>query len=289
MVYYRNWSEDQCVSMEHEKLLEMPDGTILGRSGEYIEIGGTRFYYEMHGRGTPVLLMHGAWTSVESLMCQVGPISERFQVILVERRGHGRTPDTPGKFTYMQGARDMISILDGLGLERVDVVGWSDGAVIGLLMAREFPDRVRRLVSISGCYHPRGYTREFAREFEEGAVENVDPVISRVYGWVSPDGADHFPVVFEKVKAMLSSHPRMTKRDLANIETPIMVMSGDEDIVSLEHSVNLYKGLRNGFLSIVPGSTHMLPLERSDLVNEQILQFLCQRELSRHDDGLFRS
>jgi len=274
--------------MDYEKLLRLPDGTTLGRSGSYLKVNGERFYHEIHGEGEPVMLLHGAWSTIESLICQVGPLSEGYQTILVERRGHGRTPDTHGKFTYMQGARDMIAILDSLDLERVDIVGWSDGAVIGLLMAKQFPDRVRRLVSISGSYHPRGYTREFANEFEKGNVDDLDPRIAQLYGLTTPDGADHFPVVFEKIRDMSSSHPRMTKRDLGTIKTPILVMSGDEDIVALEHSVNLYKGLANGLLSIIPRSTHMLPMERPELVNEQIVRFLGEEDLSRPEGRLFR-
>ena len=273
----------------YEKLMRLPDGTSLGRSGGFIEVNNAKFYHEVHGDGRPLLLMHGAWATIESLMFQVGPLSERFKVILVERRGHGRTPDTPGRFTYRQGAEDMVAVLNALGHDHVDIAGWSDGAVIGLLMARNHTEIVRRYVSIGGSYHFRGYTREFARDFEESSPGSLDPVISQVYGWTSPDGPEHFPVVFEKIKGMSSSHPRFTKRDLGSIVAPTLVMSGDNDIVSLEHTVNFYKGLPHGFLSILPGSTHMLPMEKGDMVNEQIVQFLEADKLERADGNLFRS
>jgi len=273
----------------YEKLMRLPDGTSLGHSGGFIEVNNAKFYHEVHGDGRPLLLMHGAWATIESLMFQVGPLSERFKVILVERRGHGRTPDTPGRFTYRQGAEDMVAVLNAFGHDHVDIAGWSDGAVIGLLMARNHTEIVRRYISIGGSYHFRGYTREFARSFEESSPESLDPVISQVYGWTSPDGPEHFPVVFEKIKSMSSSHPRLTKRDLGSIVTPTLVMSGDNDIVSLEHTVNFYRGLPHGFLSILPGSTHMLPMEKGDMVNEQIVQFLEADKLERADGNLFRS
>jgi pimeloyl-ACP methyl ester carboxylesterase len=276
-------------AMHMEDMLRLPDGTILGRSGGYIQVGDTRFYHEEHGSGPPVLMMHGAWTGIESLMNQVGPLSEVFRIILVERRGHGRTPDKPGKFTYQQGARDMMDVLDVLGEERIDLVGWSDGAVIGLVMAREFPQRIWRFVSISGSYHPRGYSREFALKHEESTVDELDPILAQVYGWTSPDGLDHFPLVFEKVKAMSSSHPRLTKRDLKDVETPTLVISGDDDIISLEHSVNFYKALPMGYLSIVPGSSHRLPMEQPEVVNDLIADFLREERLERSYQGLFNS
>jgi pimeloyl-ACP methyl ester carboxylesterase len=272
---------------DFEKLLNLPDGQILGRSGDYAKIDKVRFYYEIHGKGEPLVLMHGAWATIESLAFQVGHLSERFRVILVERRGHGRTPDTPGKFTYMQGAEDMKIVMEHLGVRRAHIVGWSDGGVIGLLMARHHPECVSRFVCISGSYHFRGYTRAFARSFEDSTSESLDPMIAQVYGWTSPDGPEHFPIVFEKIKGMSSSHPRYTKRELETIQVPTLIMSGDADIVSLEHSVNFFKGLPNAQLSIVPGTTHMLPMERPGLVNSQIIQFLEAESIERASGDIF--
>ncbi|NYT10945.1 MAG: alpha/beta hydrolase [Methanomassiliicoccales archaeon] len=272
---------------DFEKLLNLPDGQILGRSGNYAKIDKVRFYYEIHGNGEPLVLMHGAWATIESLAFQVGPLSERFKVILVERRGHGRTPDTPGKFTYMQGAEDMKSVMEHLGVRRAHIVGWSDGGVIGLLMARHYSKCVSRFVCISGSYHYRGYTRAFARSFEDSTSESLDPRIGQVYRWTSPDGPEHFPIVFEKIKGMSSSHPRYPKRELETIRVPTLIMSGDADIVSLEHSVNFFKGLPCAQLSIVPGTTHMLPMERPGLVNSQIAQFLEAESIERASGDIF--
>jgi pimeloyl-ACP methyl ester carboxylesterase len=272
---------------DFDELLSLPDGSILGRSGGYIEANGTRFYHEIHGQGEPLLLMHGAWATLESLMFQVGPLSERFKVILVERRGHGRTPDTTGRFTYRQGAEDMVAVLDRLGFNRAHLVGWSDGALVGLMMVREHPQIARRFVSISGCYHFRGYTREFARSYDESTPESLNPLIAQLYKRTTPDGPDHFPVVFEKIKEMYASHPRYTKRELDKILTPILVMSGDEDLISLDHTINFFRGLPNSHLSIIPGATHMLPMEKPDLVNSQIIQFLESGGIERGAVGLF--
>jgi len=270
-----------------EKLLNLPDGQVLGRSGDYAKIDGVRFYYEIHGEGDPLILMHGAWATIESLAFQVGPLSERFKVILVERRGHGRTPDTPGKFTYMQSTEDMKRVIEYLDIKRAHIVGWSDGAVVGLLMARHHPEVVNRLVCISGSYHFRGYTRAFAKSFEESTAESLNPMIKQVYKWTSPDGPEHFSKVFEKIKAMSSSHPRYTKKELEAIQIPTLVMSGDADIVCLEHTINFFKGLPYAQLSIVPGTTHMLPMESPGIVNSQIIQFLEADSIERASGDLF--
>jgi pimeloyl-ACP methyl ester carboxylesterase len=270
-----------------ERLLNLPDGKILGRSGGYAKIDGIGFYYEIHGKGHPLVLMHGAWATIESLAFQVGPLSERFKVILVERRGHGRTPDTPGKFTYMQGAEDMKRVLEHLGVSQAHIVGWSDGGVIGLLMARHHPDIMKRFVCIGGSYHFRGYTRTFAKSFVDSTSDSLDPMMAQAYKWTSADGPEHFPVVFEKIKGMSSSHPRYTKNELKSIQIPTLIMSGDADVVSLEHSVNFFKGLPKAQLSIIPGTTHMLPMERPDLVNSQIIQFLEAESIERANGNIF--
>lgn len=272
---------------EYDEILSLPDGSVLGRSGEFVEVNGARFYHEVHGQGEPLLLMHGAWATLESLMFQVGPLSKRFKVILVERRGHGRTPDTPGRFTYRQGAEDMVAVLDRLGFDHAHLVGWSDGALVGLMMVREHHEIARRFVSIGGCYHFRGYTREFARSFEESTPESLNSLIAQMYKRTSPDGPDHFPVVFEKIKEMSGSYPRYNKRDLDKILTPTLLMSGDEDLVSLDHTINFFKGLPNAHLSIIPGTTHMLPMEKPDLVNSQIVQFLEAGSTERPEGKLF--
>ena len=270
------------------RMLELPDGTILGRSGRYIEVNGTRFYHEIHGKGEPLVLIHGAWATLESFMFQVGEFSRHFRVVLVERRGHGRTPDTPDKFTFRQGAEDMMAVMDSLGIDSAHIVGWSDGAVIGLLMVKGNPGCARKFVSISGTYNIRGYTREFANRSDEAGPESLDDNIVQAYRWTSPDGPDHFGVVFEKIKGMSASHPRFTKRDLEEIGTPTLVMSGDKDIVSLEHTVNLYKGLGNAQLSILPGTSHFLPMERPDQVNSQIIKFLGSDPGETERMSLFR-
>lgn len=255
----------------------MPDGTLLGTGGAYADIDGVRLYHEIHGAGDPVLLMIGGLDTIESLYHVAARLSCHYRVIMPEWRGHGRTPDTPGPFSYRQHASDMASLLHQLGIPEAHCVGYSDGAIVALFMALHVPRKVRTIVSISGNYHRSGLSSRFAatmraltaESFREHNRETVD-----LYVRVSPDGAGHFPLLFQKVKRLWLTQPTLTRKDLARIAAPVLVMAGDKDLISPFHTVNLFRSLPRAELSVIPAATHALTSESPEEVNRAILQFL---------------
>lgn len=270
--------------------LAMPDGTTLGRSGSMMEVNGTRFYYEVHGEGEPVLLMHGAYATVESMMGQAPELSKSFKVILAERRGHGRTPDTAGPFSYEQGAADMAALLKALGVGKAHLVGWSDGGIVALTMGLRHPDSVKSIAAIGANTNPSGLGKEFletfkkldAAGFEKGEAQTV-----AVYKKVSPDGPDHFPVVFRKITKMILTQPDLKPADLKKIAAPTLVVAGDDDVVSLSHTTALFKSLPKAQLFIAPGTSHLLPLEKPALLNGVLRDFINSPPKEKSGKGLF--
>ncbi len=244
------------------------------RTGDYVRVNGTRFYYKVHGEGDPVVLLHGAWSSSESFSLQVDRLSEHFQLLLVDRRGHGRTPDTPGPYSYQQSLEDMVGVIDVLGIEIFNLVGWSAGAFLGLMMAECIPDRLNGFASIGGAFSFQGYERSWLRRFERLTTDDLPEPLIKSYERLSPDGPEHFQIVFEKIKKMPTSRREYTPDELSGISVPTLVMSGDRDIVSLEHTIKFYRSLPRAELSIIPGASHMLPMEKSALVNSHLLEFL---------------
>jgi pimeloyl-ACP methyl ester carboxylesterase len=255
----------------------VPGRLILGERGAYAEVNETRIYYETHGAGHPLLLMHGGLETIESLHPQADALAQHYQVILPERRGHGRTPDIPGPLSYLQGARDMAALIRHLGILRPHLVGYSDGAIVALFMGIHFADMVGKIVSIAGNYHYSGLSKRFAGkmramtldEFKRSERQSVQR-----YERTSPDGPGHLPVVFEKVKRLWLTQPRLTARDLARIAAPVLVIAADRDLISPSHTVNLFRFLPNARLCIVPGATHSLITEASEEVNRALLRFL---------------
>ena len=242
--------------------------------GDFVNANGVRTYYEAHGDGPPLLLLHGGLCPVESFAAQTAALSERFRVWLPERRGHGRTPDTEDPYSYAQMADDTRAFTDALAIESADVVGFSDGANVGLLLAIGDPRRVRRLVAISGNFDPGGVLS--ADEVPpRGRQDEASDGLAQAYAQLSPDGADHFQVVVRKLERVWAEEPRITADELGSIRARTLVMAGDVDMIRLEHTVELYRAVPDARLCIVPDAGHDLIESKAQLVNAVLLDFLA--------------
>ncbi len=235
----------------------------------YIEVGGVRTWYDEHGEGEPLALLHPGGLDARAWQPNLHAIAARFRVFTPERRGHGHTPDVDGPITFELMAQDTIAFLDTVVGGSAHLVGCSDGAIVALLVALRRPDLVRRVVFIAGVFHRDGWA--------PGVVdpgESPPEFIARLYGEVSPDGPGHFPVVVAKLDRMHADEPSLTVTDLNAVSSRTLVMIGDDDEVTLEHAIALYRGLPNGELAVVPGTSHGLLVEKPRLCNTIIVDFL---------------
>src|SRR5512132_3152990 len=117
---------------------------------KYVQLGAVKTWYDVHGTGDPLVLMHGGLVDARFFEPNLGALAERFRVYTPERRGHGHTPDVPGPITYQLMADDTIAFLDTVVGEAADLVGHSDGAFVAMLVAMQRPELVKRLLEISG-------------------------------------------------------------------------------------------------------------------------------------------
>lgn len=248
--------------------------------GKYVTAGGVRTYYEEHGEGEPLLLMHGGTCTIETFSGLTSELAKRYKVTLPERRGHGRTADVDGPISYDLMAQDTIAFMEVLGIASAHMVGYSDGAVAGMLVAISRPDLVKKFVSISGNFDIDGLTEE-ARAFWQSATPETfqrHSVLSRLvemYKETTPDGPEHFSVVLEKLRRMWAEEPKISPQDLRRIIAPTLVIVGDRDEITLEHTIELFRAIPNGQLCIVPGASHTLVFEKPGLVIQVILDFLA--------------
>jgi pimeloyl-ACP methyl ester carboxylesterase len=244
--------------------------------GEYVEVGGLKTWLDSWGSGPPLVLLHGGLVT-NATWGQMAPgLAEHFRVLAPERRGHGHTPDVEGPFTYALMAEDTIAFLEEVVGGPAHLVGWSDGGNIGLIVAFKRPDLVTKLVPISANFNAEGTEAEILEGFEEASGEGAEFAFMRgLYEEASPDGPGHWPIVFEKIKRMgLDYDPPITVEDLGKITSPTLVMASDDDIVTMEHTVEMYRSIPNSQLAIVPGTSHVLVMEKPDEVNRLILEFL---------------
>jgi pimeloyl-ACP methyl ester carboxylesterase len=192
-----------------------------------------------------------------------------------ERRGHGRTADVHGPITYEDMAADTVAFVEKRGIGPVHLVGWSDGAVIGLLVALTRPDLVLSLVFIGNPLTIEGLPAEMRPTLDQMSVDMLPPFLREMYAAVSPDGPEHFDVVWEKLAATIKALPYVDMSELEHLNTPVLVVAGDQDMITVEHAEAIRQKIPDAQLAIIPGG-HAVPLEKPALLAALIFDFLAK-------------
>jgi pimeloyl-ACP methyl ester carboxylesterase len=239
----------------------------------HVDAGDVRTCYAVRGAGEPLVYLHGAFGDSRELGPGVDAFARHFRVHLPERRGHGRTPDVEGPFTFPAFAADTIAFLDAVVGGPADLVGYSDGATTALHVALERPDLVRRLVLISGQFHQRGLIPGII-DAPGVADMLVSSPLAATYAELSPDGPEHFPAIVEKITQLGLTGPTLDAEQLSAVTARTLVMAADDDGVHLEHTIELYRSIPDSELAIVPGTSHLLVAEKPELVMDLVLRFL---------------
>jgi pimeloyl-ACP methyl ester carboxylesterase len=224
----------------------------------YAAVNGLKMYYEVHGEGSPLLLLHGGNGSIPEKWI---PFFSQFQVTAMEQMGHGRTADVMDRpFHYHDMAEDTVELMRQLGIESAAVVGYSDGGIIGLDIAIHHPDRVTKLALTGVNSRVDGYTAE-AREWARAFNPDDEPAPDS-YVRLSPNGAGHWPILLGRMKPMWMAEPSFTREELQSIRAPTLIIIGDEDIVTPEHAVEMFRTIPGAQLCVVPHAGHgVLPKE----------------------------
>ncbi len=236
----------------------------------YVQLGAVNTWYDEHGQGEPLVLMHGGLADARWFGPNLPALAEHFHVYTPERRGHGHTPDVEGPITYQLMTDDTIAFLENVVGQPADLVGHSDGAFVAMQVAMQRPELVKRLVMVSGGFNKRGEAAPDA----EWNVDQLAEFVGPAYGEVSLDGIDHFKVVATKIGEMAAVEPNLQASDLAKVTQRSLVVFSDDDLVTLTHAVEMYDALPNAELAIVPGTSHFLTQEKPDLVNKLVVDFL---------------
>lgn len=235
----------------------------------YIDLPSVRMWYDQQGDGEPLVMFHPGGVDSRAFGPNLAALTSRFTAYLPEQRGHGHTPDVDGPITYEVMAQDSIQFIERVVGKPVRLMGMSDGAVVALLVTKMRPDLARRLVFVASVFHHTGWAEDVIQVGSE-----PPEFMAEGYGEVSPDGKAHYATVVKKLDAMHTSGPTLTTDDLKGIHCRTLVMLGDNDEVTLEHATALYRALPDGELAIIPGASHGLLVEKPDLCNQIMLDFL---------------
>ncbi|HEX3508150.1 MAG TPA: alpha/beta hydrolase [Candidatus Dormibacteraeota bacterium] len=263
-------------------------------AGDYADVNGIKLYYEIHGTGQPLVLLHGGLGSGEMFGPVLPMLAEHHRVIVPDLQGHGRTADIDRPIEMRLMAGDIAALIDHLGLDKPDVVGYSLGAGVALQVAARYPDKVRRLVIVSASLTTDGIYAEIRAQqgqVNAGAVEFMkETPMYKLYQRVAPRPED-FPRLLEKIGASMSHDFDFTE-DVRNLRMPTLVVAADADMAPPSHHAETFKllggGLRDGgwmgegrppgghALAILPGLTHY-NICTSPLLAAVIVDFLQDR------------
>lgn len=239
---------------------------------DYASVNGLRMYYEIHGTGRPLVLLHGAfgWAATYPAL------AKNRQVIAVEMQGHGHTGDIDRPMTYEQMADDTAALLKHLKIEQADVFGYSMGGVTALALAIRYPKLVGKIAIFGSGYgkFSESFDPETVKQFNAMTPENFAPKqLTDPYDKVAPD-PKKWPVLVAKIKNLVAEFKGFAPNDIRSIKSPIFISVGDRADVRPEHAAELYRLIPNAQLAVFPGGDHLLLWTNPDKMLPQIAEFL---------------
>lgn len=262
------------------------DTTKYGRNpavGKYVELRGIKMYYEVYGKGEPLLIIHGNGGSINNFVYQIPYFAKNYQVILADSRAQGRTVDNSDSLSYEMISDDLNALLDHLKLKDVNIIGWSDGGIEGLLLAMNHPDKVKKLAVTGANLWPDSTA--------------VDPFIYKAVMAQNKKGADSLkrmnnptPEMKNELKLMhlLSYEPQIKLEALKKITCPTLVIGGDHDVIRTEHTVAIAEAITKSYLWILPNSGHSTPLVYKDIFNQVVGDFFAKPYRKIENYGRFK-
>jgi pimeloyl-ACP methyl ester carboxylesterase len=235
----------------------------------YAPVNGLELYYEIHGEGRPLVLIHGAYVSIPSNWDGLIPtLSESRQVIAVELQGHGRTTDRDTPITYEGMADDVSALLEHLKIPEADVFGYSMGGGVAIQLASRHPEQVGKLIVASASISYDGFPEGFYEMIEGVTPEMMaDTPFAAEYKRLSPT-PENFPKLVEKLRALDLDRFDWPEQEMAKIEGPTLLIFGDADVVTMDHIARMHRvfggvafgdvnGLPKLQLAVLPGTSHI--------------------------------
>jgi pimeloyl-ACP methyl ester carboxylesterase len=252
---------------------------------------GVELYHEIHGSGKPLVLLHGALSTIEASFGSILPaLAESRQVIAVEQQGHGHTADIDRPLTYPQMAADTAGLLTRVGVKKADFLGYSMGAGIAVEIAIRFPRLVDRLVLAAFAFAKKGLHPEIVETIETTNADSLaGSVFEAAYARTAPD-RENWPVLIAKVNRLDREFEGWAREAIHSIEAPTLLIIGDSDIVRPEHAVETFRllgggvegdsaGLPRAQLAVLPGTTHLTLVDRSEWVVSMTSSFLTTQTI----------
>jgi pimeloyl-ACP methyl ester carboxylesterase len=229
------------------------ENTVKPVKSGYAPLHGIKMYYEIYGKGAPLVLIHGGGSTIQTSFGRIIPeLSGNRQLIAVELQGHGHTPDVDRPETFVQDADDVAALLNYLKIEKADFFGFSNGAHTTLEIAIRHPELIRKIILGSVAYNRNGMPAEFWKTISTATLKDMPQPYQDAYKEVAPDTNDLIKM-FEKDRNRMIEFKGWTAEEIRAIKAPALIISGDQDVVSPEHAVEMHRLLSGSHLIILPG------------------------------------
>lgn len=229
-----------------------PDDTLNMKSG-YAEVNGISMYYEIYGKGQPLVLIHGGGSTIQTSFGRIIPLlAPHHQVIAVELQAHGRSGDRDSELSFTQDADDVAALLKHLGIIKADIFGFSNGANTALQIAIRHPQICNKIIAGSPLLKKDGTFPQFWEFMKQGTFEQMPQAYKDAFFAVTPDSSK-LMTMYRKCANRMIYFKEFSDAEILSIHAPVLLINGDQDVATSEHVVAMSKLIPNCRLAIIPG------------------------------------
>lgn len=250
--------------------------TSINIPAEKFEVDDVILDYEISGKGRTLLILHGGFGSKESMRSQIKHLNQNFEIIALDSREHGLSTASEKPISYERMYKDTLALIRHIKLKKLSVLGYSDGGVIGLMLASRNPQLIDKLVLIGTNYHWNAFSEKNRNDFlKMKASDMPDSIKGDFQKYRGTE--DGFEEYIDEMKTMFLTSPTMTLNEMSNIESEVLIVAGDREAIEISHTVSLFRSIRGSALFIVPDAGHNAIYMKPKLVNSVISDFLIPK------------
>ena len=236
-----------------EKTTTKKSTTAKDQKGKYAVVNGLKVYYEIHGQGQPLVLLHGGGSSISSTFGVILPdLAEKHKVIAIDLQAHGHTADRTSPLSFEQDAKDVVELLKQLKISQANFFGFSNGGNTALQIAMTHPTLIRKLILGSVFYHPSGIHPEIFQSFKSVTSADMPPQLKEAYLREAPD-TSKLSSLTPKLMSRLLTFKGFDEKAIGSISVPTLIFSGNNDVATMEHTLKLSRLLPQAQLIVLPG------------------------------------
>ncbi|MCY0968776.1 alpha/beta fold hydrolase [Chryseobacterium wangxinyae] len=231
-------------------------------NGKFMDVNGVKLYYEVYGKGEPLLLIHGNNSSMASFNQQIDVLSKKYMVIGLDSRGQGKSSSDDQKLTYELMADDINVFLEKINLKKVNILGWSDGGNIAVILGMEHPDKVKKMAIMGAVLYNN----------ETSVFPEINKILNEQVKEMKKRGVSENDMNY-RLKILLLTEPNINPDSLKKIQAPTLVMAGEHDVTPEKHTKLIAEKIPNGKMLIFKGADHEAPSKIPEKFNQAVLDF----------------